>query len=444
MPDDTPKVEKEAEEKLSPEVTIEDAGPCKKRLNIKVAAERVTGEIDKAYKDLIDTIAVPGFRKGHTPRSIAEKRFGKQITEEVRDRLASAAFVEAIDGKNFDTIGQPEFGEIKLEAGAPLAFEATINLKPTIEFEDYKGISLHKKSADVADKDIDERIELVRTNKAPLAPVDRPARKDDQVTVDLKITSEGKELRSIEDARLFVSGESFLGLKVESVEKILAGKKAGEEFEFEQTLPDNFREEEYRNKAARIWVKVKEIKAQQLPEVNDEWARSLDFDDLDDMRDEIKNRLKREKANEVDVDLREQARNYLLEKANFDLPEGLIEKQAEGMFNRRRLELESQGVPKEEIEKRVEELRQGQKDATRKSFKLYFIMRHIADKEKIFVTEEEVDARIAAIAAMRGMPAAEVKTLYEQNEMMDDLRAEMREGKTLKHLIDNAKVAEEK
>ena len=444
MPDDTPKVEKEAEEKLSPEVTIEDAGPCKKRLNIKVAAERVTGEIDKAYKDLIETIAVPGFRKGHTPRSIAEKRFGKQITEEVRDRLASAAFVEAIDGKNFDTIGQPEFGEIKLEAGAPLAFEATINLKPTIEFEDYKGISLHKKSADVADKDIDERIELVRTNKAPLAPVDRPAQKDDQVTVDLKITSEGKELRSIEDARLFVSGESFLGLKVESVEKILAGKKAGEEFEFEQTLPDNFREEEYRNKAARIWVKVKEIKAQQLPEVNDEWARSLDFDDLDDMRDEIKNRLKREKANEVDVDLREQARNYLLEKANFDLPEGLIEKQAEGMFNRRRLELESQGVPKEEIEKRVEELRQGQKDATRKSFKLYFIMRHIADKEKIFVTEEEVDARIAAIAAMRGMPAAEVKTLYEQNEMMDDLRAEMREGKTLKHLIDNAKVAEEK
>ena len=444
MPDDTPKVEKEAEEKLSPEVTIEDAGPCKKRLNIKVAAERVTGEIDKAYKDLIETIAVPGFRKGHTPRSIAEKRFGKQITEEVRDRLASAAFVEAIDGKNFDTIGQPEFGEIKLEAGAPLAFEATINLKPTIEFEDYKGISLHKKSADVADKDIEERIELVRTNKAPLAPVDRPARKDDQVTVDLKITSEGKELRSIEDARLFVSGESFLGLKVESVEKILAGKKAGEEFEFEQTLPDNFREEEYRNKAARIWVKVKEIKAQQLPEVNDEWARSLDFDDLDDMRDEIKNRLKREKANEVDVDLREQARNYLLEKANFDLPEGLIEKQAEGMFNRRRLELESQGVPKEEIEKRVEELRQGQKDATRKSFKLYFIMRHIADKEKIFVTEEEVDARIAAIAAMRGMPAAEVKTLYEQNEMMDDLRAEMREGKTLKHLIDNAKVAEEK
>lgn len=444
MPDDTPKVEKEAEEKLSPEVTIEDAGPCKKRLNIKVAAERVTGEIDKAYKDLIETIAVPGFRKGHTPRSIAEKRFGKQITEEVRDRLASAAFVEAIDGKNFDTIGQPEFGEIKLEAGAPLAFEATINLKPTIEFEDYKGISLHKKSADVADKDIEERIELVRTNKAPLAPVDRAAQKDDQVTVDLKITSEGKELRSIEDARLFVSGESFLGLKVESVEKILAGKKAGEEFEFEQTLPDNFREEEYRNKAARIWVKVKEIKAQQLPEVNDEWARSLDFDDLDDMRDEIKNRLKREKANEVDVDLREQARNYLLEKANFDLPEGLIEKQAEGMFNRRRLELESQGVPKEEIEKRIEELRQGQKDATRKSFKLYFIMRHIADKEKIFVTEEEVDARIAAIAAMRGIPAAEVKTLYEQNEMMDDLRAEMREGKTLKHLIDNAKVAEEK
>jgi len=444
MPEDTPEVAKVAEEKLSPEVAIEDAGPCKKRLNIKVAAERVTGEIDKAYKDLIDTIAVPGFRKGHTPRSIAEKRFGKQITEEVRDRLASAAFVEAIEGKNFDTIGQPEFGEIKLEAGSPLAFEATISLRPTIEFDDYKGIPLRKKSADVADKDIDERIELVRVNKAPLAPVDRAALKDDQVTIDLKITSEGKELRSIEDARLFVGGESFLGLKVESVEKVLAGKKNGEEFEFEQTLPDNFREEEYRGKPAKVWVKMKEIKARQLPEVNDEWAKSLDFDGLEDMRDEIKSRLKREKAAEVEADLREQARNYLFEKANFDLPEDLIEKQAESMFNRRRMELESQGVPKEEIEKRVEELRQGQKDATRKSFKLFFITRHIAEKEKIFVTEEEVDARIAAIAALRGMPAAEVKTLYEQNEMMDDLRAEMREEKTLKFLIDNAKVTEEK
>jgi trigger factor len=444
MPEDTPEVAKEAEEKLNPEVAIEEAGPCKKRLKIKVAAERVTSEVDKSYKDLIETIAVPGFRKGHIPRAIAEKRFGKQIGDEVRERLSTMAFTEAIEGKNFDTIGQPEFGEIKLETGQALEFEATVNLKPTIEFDEYKDIPLHKKSADVTDKDIDERIELVRAGKAPLAPVNRAADKNDQVTIDFKITCEGKEVRAIEDARLFVSGESFLGLKVESMEKIFAGKNTGEEFEWDLTLPDNFREEQYRGKPAKVWSKVKEIKAHQLPEVNDEWAKSLDFDGLEDMRDEIKKSLQREKTHEAEDDLRDQARNYLYEKADFDLPEDLIEKQAESMFNRRRLELESQGVPKEEIEKRVDELRQGQKDATRKSFKLYFLLRHIADKEKIFVTEEEVDARIGAIAAMRGMPAAEVKTLYEQNEMMDDLRAEMREAKTLKFLVDHAKITEEK
>lgn len=444
MPEDTPEVAKVAEEKLNPEVAIEDAGPCKKRLKITVAADRVTAEIDKAYKELVDTIAVPGFRKGHVPKAIMEKRFGKQVSDDVRDKLASAAFVEAIEGKNFDTIGTPEFGEIKIEAGQPLAFEATINLKPAIEFEDYKGIALRKKSAEVTDKDIDQRLEMIRAAKAPLAPVERAAQKDDQVTIDFKVNCDAKEIRAIEDARLFVSGESFLGLKVGSVEKLFAGKKIGEELEWEITLPDNFREEQYRGKNAKVWAKVKEIKAHQLPELNDEWAKTFDFDTLADFRKDMAHGLEHEKEHEAASDLREQARNFLLEKAAFDLPEDLIEKQAESMFKRRRLELESQGISKEEIDKRVEELRKGQHDATRKSFKLYFLLRHIADKEKVFVTEDEVDARIAAIAAMRGMPAAEVKTLYEQNDVMDDLRTEMREEKTLKFLVASANVTAEK
>ncbi len=296
MPEDAPETEEkteeetgeEAEEKLNPTVTVEDLGPCKQRLNIEVAADAVTAEVDKAYKKLLDSVDVPGFRRGHVPRSIAERKFGKQINEELGQSLTSRAFVEALEAGEMDAIGKPEFGEVKLEQGKPLAFEATVYLKPQVEIEDCKGIPLRKKPAEVTDKDVDERIEMLCKARAPLAPVDRGAEAGDLVTFDFKITADGKELRSIEEARLAIDGESLFGIKVDRLEKVFGGRKTGDEFEFDVTLPDNFREEEYREKPARIQVKMKEVKAPRLPEINDEWAKSLDFDDLEDMRDEFK------------------------------------------------------------------------------------------------------------------------------------------------------------
>ncbi len=450
MPEDAPETEEkteeetgeETEEKLNPTVTVEDLGPCKQRLNIEVAADTVSVEVDKAYKELLDSVDVPGFRKGHVPRSIAERKFGKQINEELGQNLTSRAFVEALEAKEMDAIGKPEFGEVKLERGKPLAFEATVYLKPQVEIEDCKGIPLRKKSAEVTNKDVDERIEMLCKARAPLAPVDRGAEADDLVTFDFKITADGKELRSIEEARLAIDGESLFGIKVDSLEKVFAGRKTGDEFEFDVTLPDNFREEEYREKPARIRVKMKEVKTPRLPEVNDEWAKSLDFDDLEDMRDEFEAAIKREKTASAEADLREQVREYLLEHTDFELPEDLIEQQEESIFVRMRMEMESRGMSPEEIDKQIEEVRSTQHEVTYKSFKLLFILQHLAEKEKIFVTEDEVDARIAAIAASRGLSPSEVRTLYEQKDVMNELRAEMREEKTIRFIIDNADIGE--
>lgn len=444
MSEDSPGVEEKAEEKLNPQVTVEDAGPCKKRMGIEIAADRVASEMDKAYRELIGAAEVPGFRKGHVPRTLAEKRFGKQVSQEVGERLSSAAFVEAVESNGFDVIGRPEFGEVKIEGGLPLKFEATVYLKPAVAYDDYKAVALRKKSAEVTDKDIEERIDQVRKARAPLAPVDRPAQAGDQATFDFKLASDGKELRAAEDARLFVEGDSFLGLKVESLEKVFAGRKNGDEFELDATLPENFREEEYRGKPAKISVKMKEIKAPQTPEANDEWAKSLDFDDMEDLRDEFKSMLRREKTAAVQADLQEQVRAQLREKADFELPEELVAQQAESVFVRKRMEMENIGIPTEEIDKRIEKLREAERDSTRGAFKLYFMLQHVAEKEKIFVTEDEVDARLSAIALRRGTSAAELRTVYEQNDIMGELRTEMREEKTIQFIIDRASVTEEK
>ncbi|RKY25590.1 MAG: trigger factor [Planctomycetota bacterium] len=444
MPEDLPDVEEKEEEKLEPEVTIEKEGPCKQRLNITVSADKVTAEIDKAYKELLEAVDVPGFRKGRVPRSLAEKRFGKQINEETGKKISTDAFLEVVKDKEMDTIGQPHFGEVKLEPGRPLTFDVTVYIKPSVELDEYKGMPLGKKATGVTDKEIDEHIENLRRSKAPLGPVERGAEKGDQVILDFAITSDDRELRSIEDARLFVEGDQFFGMQVEDLEKAFSGRKAGDEFEIDVTLPDDFREEEYRGRPAKISIKMKEVKAPQLPEVNDEWAQSLDFDDVEDMRDEFETILKRKKIAEADSDLRRQVRERLLEKADFELPEDLIEQQAESVFTRRRMELESLGVPPEEIDGRIEELRSTQQEATRKSFKLFFILQHIAEKEKIFVTEDEVDARIAAMASRRrNTSPEELRTLYEQDNVMNELRVEMREEKTIQFIIDNAEITEE-
>ena len=446
-PEDVEETQEEEQEKINPTVSIEDAGPCKKKIKVEVPAEKVAAEIDKTYKDLLKDMEVPGFRKGHVPRSVAERRFGERVSEEVQSGLISRALGEIMEEQKLEPIGEPAIDDIKFDPKEPLTYVATINLQPDVKFDDYKGISLERKVSAVTDEDIEKQIDLLRRRGATHTPVERGAKAGDLASMDFTIECDGKGLRDIKDAQLIIHGESLFGLNVGPLEKLLGGKKNGETAEATAVLPDNFREEEYRGKDAVLKITVKEIKEEQLPEVNDEWAKSLDYDNLDELREETGKNLKKHNEGLADIGLHNQVRDYLVEKADFELPEDLVKTQVEAYFRRKRLDMEEGGMEPAQIEQELQKLRKTEdktEEDARKMLKGYFMFKHIADKEKVYVTEEEIARQIAGIAARYGRSPQEMAALYEKTGLIGELRVDMREKKTIDFIIKNAEVKEAK
>ncbi len=447
MPEDVEKTQEEEQEKLNPTTSIEDAGPCKKKINVEIPAEKVVEEIDKAYKELLKEMEVPGFRKGFVPRSVAERRFGTRVSEEVKSGLISRALGEVVEEQKFELLGEPAIDDIKFDPKEPLTYIATVNLQPDVKFDGYKGISLERKVPGVTDEDIGKQIDLIRRRGATHTPVERGAKAGDLASTDFTIECGGKVLRDIKDAQLIIHGESFFGLNVGPLEKLLGGKKTGEVVETMVGLPDNFREEEYRGKDAALKITVKEIKEEQLPEANDEWAKSLDYDNLDELREETGKNIRKHNEGLAEVGLHSQVRDYLVERAGFEVPEDLVETQVEAYFKRKRLDLEEAGLEPAQIEQEIQKLR-GTKDETEKNaqkmLKGYFMLRHIADEEKLYVTEEEIARQIAAIAARYGRSPREMTALYEETGLIGELRVDMREKKTIDFIIKNAEIKEAK
>ena len=445
MPEDTEKTQDEEKEKLNPTARIEDAGPCKKKIHVEIAPDKVLAQVDKTYRELLEEMEVPGFRKGHVPRSIAERRFGTRVSEEVKKELVSRALSEIVEEQKFEIIGNPSIDEIKFEPKEPLTYTAEVNLQPEVKFDDYKGVSLERKAVAVEKKDIEEQMNALRRRGATHAPVDRGAKAGDLVSMDFTFECGGKTIRDIKDAQLIIDGESFFGLKIDSLEKLLGGVKSGQTAETTAVLPDNFREEEYRGKEAKIRISMKEIKEEHLPETTDEWAKTLDYDDLDELREELGKEIKKHKEHLAELELSNQVRDYLVGKADFELPEDLVKNQVETFFKRKRIELERLGQEPGQIEKEMEKLRESESDAednARKMLKGFFILRHIADREKLYVTEEEIGRQIAGIAARYGRSQQEMTALYEETGIMSELRVDMREKKTIDFIIKNAEVKE--
>ncbi len=441
--------EQEQQDKINPVVKIEDAGPCKKKLEIEVPAETVAAEIEKTYKDLLEEVTVPGFRKGHVPKSVAQKRFGSRVAEEVKSDLLSRALAEVVEDQELDTIGEPVVDDVVFDADAqnPMTYTATVTTKPVVEIDAYKGLKLKREAVKVETRDIDEHLEMIRKRAATHAPVERGVKANDLVSMDFSLECEGKTLRDTKDAQLIVSGESFFGLKVGELDKILGGKKSNDEVETTLALPDNFREEEYRGKEATLKIKIKDVKEESLPELNDEWAKKLDYDDMEELREETGKVLEKQKQHAAEAKLAEQVREQLIAGTDFDLPEDLVKSQVEAYFHRRRIEMERHGMETAEVEKEMEEIRR--EDATaeenaRKMLKGYFTLRHIADKEKIYVTEDEIMREIGGIAAHYGKSPQEMAALYEETGVINELRLDMREKKTIDFIIEKAEVEEAK
>lgn len=426
------------------EVQVLDVGPCKKCLKIQVPAETVAEKINKSIEELVDTLALPGFRKGHVPRRLIEKRYGEQVQTEVKQEMLTESFEEAVKERSLDPIGEPKFDNVEFDPKNPLKFDVTFEVKPTFEIADYKGLRLVRKSSQVTDKDVDDTIESLRERRAVLSVVEgATVEANDVIICNAEATVGAEAAWKDENVEVPVAANAVGPVSVPELSRSLQGAKTGETREIPVKLGPTFPKEEHRGKDAVLKVALSEIKRPVKAEVNDDLAKQFGFDTLADLKTNLRRRIEVDKTAAVQRALEEQVKDRLLQKVDFELPADMLAREADRVLHRVQLRLQYRGVPWEEIEKNVEDLKKSSQEHAQREFKTYFILQEIADKEKIYATESEIEARVALMAQNYGVPAVKMHRRLESDGSLDELRVQMREDKTVAFLLEKAEIEDE-
>jgi trigger factor len=423
------------------QVEVQELGPCRKLLKIEIPKEKIKEELDKNYTEIIGTIVIPGFRRGKVPRKLLEKRFGKKLDEEVKQNLMQESIQEAVEEQDLQPIGEPQIDNIDFDKDAHLRFEVTLDVKPRFELEEYKGIRVEREPIKATDEEIDEALEAMRRSRAELRTIeDGKAEENDLILAEMEILVGGLTIENREDVHVHVKDKPLIDLDVPGLKDKLLGLRMNESCEVACLLPDTYSKEEYQGKEAQIRLKVNELKRIFMPELNDEWAQELDRENLEALREDIRQNLFKRKEHEENHRIEEKILENLIEGVQFDLPESLVEKELTDLLTRKRLRLQYQGKPEEEIQAEVEKIKSESKDEVVKNFKKLFILDKLAEIEKIYATEDEVEERITQMAQNYGKWPNEMREQMEKLNLIGQLRSDIRAEKAKQFLRENAEI----
>src|SRR5688572_17396248 len=429
--------------KLEPTADISEVGPCKLKIRVEVTAAKVHERVEDEYKKLAQTAELPGFRKGHAPRPILERKFGKAVLDDLKFELLSGSFEEIKESKQLEPLGEPDVDveKIELKDNAPFTYEVTIEVKPKIEVKTYAGLKTKKAEATVTEADVESHLKDLREEHAELVPVEGEAAAEDQVIGDfeLRVGEDVKEKAG--NVALFLNEKiAFHGIELPEFHKTLAGKKSGDTVEYPLMLAEDHPDKALAGQKARITAKVKAVKRRKLPEMDAAFLKTFDMDTLDELKEDIRKHLQREKEREVKSGQVSQILDQILKENDFPLPEGLIAVSTQEAQERARRELMIRGAPPEEIDASLAKHATESRDAMTRHLKERFVLEEIARKEKIFVTEDDVDAKIQSLAGSMGRHPHEVRAMLEENDALASLRRSMREDRVREFLLSKAVV----
>ena len=424
-------------------VAVEDVGTLRKKVTVEVPRERIDAKFNELFGELLQTAMVPGFRRGRAPRRLIEKRFGKEVAEDVRNSLVGEAVGAALEEVDFRPIGEPEIDleQIELPEDGPLVFAFHVEAAPEFELPDYKGIEVRRPVVEVTDEMVDRMASGSREQFGKLRPVEGPIEAGDVIVADVTVTGEGIE-QHLGGREFAVAPLEVAGIPLEDLPAALSGKRRGQECTVKTTVPSAHPTEEWRNKQVDVTFAIQEVKRMELPELDDDYARSVGFADLDDLRRALRERLRQEVTEEQVRVMADQVRRFLLDNTDLEIPEGMGKRMAARLLQRRIVLLMLNGVPRDEIERNIEGIEEeAAKDAINE-LKLAFIMAKLAEAEGIEVTDDEVNAHIAELARRHRRRPERLRQDLEADGTLGELTVAIRERKAIDRVLESARIVD--
>jgi len=428
-------------------VTIEQAGPCKKKVVVEIPEGAIKNATDQQYETLRKEVILPGFRRGRAPRRLLEKRFGKETTEQIKLKLLAEAGDSAIKDNKVNVLREPDidFEKVELPASGPLKFDFEVEVRPEFDLPKLEGIPVNKTRLHVTDEQVSREIEQLQKWSGVWAPREGgTVELEDQVIAEAVLRVDGAEQEEkLDNIDIYVRPNGLVGaVPVPKLDELLVGVKSGDTKQTTVEVPKTYFRQEYRGKKIDVKIIVKDIKCLKPAVLNEDFFKRLGVENENELREKVRDMLQSRLEQQARTEMAEQIYKYMLDSTKFDLPLDVVADQAQTLLQRQYANLLSRGLTREQIDQQLEQLRAASEQQAIGQLKTFFIMDKVAEKLKIDVTEEEINGYIAQLAVQRGQRPERMREEMARDGSLAQFRLQVREDKCIAKLLESAKIIE--
>lgn len=467
--------EEEAVAKLKEAILVqrEEIGPLRYRLTVTVPEDTLHERRSEQYAELKRDAQVPGFRKGHAPLRLIEKRFALDVGQQLKAQLVSNGYLAAVEKENLKPLGEPLFlvktveeqirddqkpHKVEVEKFVPLeraidhipmpregtlTFRCEFEVTPEFELPELTKIPVRRPAVSIAKEDVDEELRRMRMGRGTFQPVHGGTiHPNDLLTADMKLSADGETIASEENVAIAARDISIRGIPLAGLGDAVKGKKVGASVTIQAVVPDDHENVDIRGKTAQFDFTIHEVKRLVIPPIDADFLASVGFDTEKELRDVIRDSLESRLEATIQEAMREQVGQYLLDHTDLEIPERLSQRQTERSVARRAIAMYQAGIPEAEVQARTDELRAKAQDQVVRDLKLFFVLQRIAEERKIDVSEEQLNAAIANIARQSNKRFDRVRDELSKNDGLFSLYLVLRDRNVLENLLEEAEIVE--
>ena len=431
---------------------LNDLGPCEKEISVTIPGEDVDAALQKQFGELRKQIVLPGFRPGRVPRGVLEKRFGDQVRHEVYHDLVREGVEEAIKEHEIEPVSEPEVAggddhdSHQLPAEGPLEFSFKVEIKPEFDLPKYRGIEVTRRKEPVTEEQVDDVLARLADGHADWQPVeDDGCYEEGDLVSALASVKVGDHVVLDEQAVTFLPEQEILeGLEFKDAKKIAAESKIDDEIAITVKIPDAHADKEIAGRDGTGRLSIEGYKRRAVPAIDDAFAQTVGKENLAAFRADVGKELQEEHDKLADRDVVQSIINQLLEATEIPLAEGptqrMLDRKAQQQVMHYQIE---EGLSAEDAKAKVDAGMDEMRESIQRDTRAWLLVERIAQKEKIFCLEDDVDTSLAELAQRHDAKPSKVREYYEQQGLMAELRSEIVERKVCEYLRDQARIADE-
>jgi trigger factor len=440
-------------DETSTDVKIENVGPALKRLTITIPPAAVSEKLEESIGTLLHEATLPGFRRGKAPRKLLERKFGTSVRSETKNQLIADAYAKAVEAHDIHPVGEPEPTEptdkLELVAGKPLSFSVEVEVAPEFELPELEGIPIRKPLLEITDEHIQDRIQRQQVRLGESTPIEGEFQAGDRVLGQVTLAKQGEDepLFDNEQAIIVCPGTEdngkgpVLGLMIDGLAGMLKGRAVGDTLTIEAVGPEGHERQDIRG--ANLTITFRILQAERpVPATIENLLEIFSVETEDILREQMRMALQHQCDQEQSTAMREQVYKHLLDTVEMELPERLSAGQAARALEGHRLELLERGLAPDEVERQLAEMRGDSETQARDRLKLFFLLRRLGEHFKVDVSEQEINGRIATIAAQHGQRPDQLRAELSRTGKINEVARMVYEQKAADRVIAKAAIEE--